>query len=155
MYVCIHIIQRYIMMLNTALYVNTFLRNNYVNGKKFKRVWDEIMIHHRHPWVPDAGLIWKWWVEMNDLKSLHPSVKSNALLMFSFLFAFTSQNIVSRSSGSRPLESSIRKSLRMNFLKPQSLPWTNLYARWLSTSHTKIYFNIIDRRSYLHFFKQG
>lgn len=45
---------------------------------------------------------------------------------------YTSQNIVSLSSGSSPLASSKRKSLLMNFLKPQSLPWTNLYARWLS-----------------------
>lgn len=42
---------------------------------------------------------------------------------------YTSQNIVSLSSGSSPLASSRRKSLLMNFLKPQSLPWTNLYAR--------------------------
>lgn len=35
---------------------------------------------------------------------------------------YTSQNIVSLSSGSSPLASSRRKSLLMNFLKPQSLP---------------------------------
>ena len=34
----------------------------------------------------------------------------------------TSQKSVSLSSGSRPLASSRRKSRRMNFLKPQSLP---------------------------------
>jgi len=61
--------------------------------------------------------------------------QGQCFVMFSLLFVFTSQNMVSRSSGRRPLESSIRKSLRMNFLKPQSLPWTNLYARWLSTSN--------------------
>lgn len=40
--------------------------------------------------------------------------------------------MVSLSSGRSPLDSSRRKSLRMNFLKPQSLPCTNRYARWLS-----------------------
>lgn len=35
---------------------------------------------------------------------------------------YTSQNIVSLSSGSRPFASSKRKSLLINFLKPQSLP---------------------------------
>lgn len=44
----------------------------------------------------------------------------------------TSQKSVSLSSGRRPLASSRRKSLRMNFLKPQSFPWTNRYALWLS-----------------------
>lgn len=44
----------------------------------------------------------------------------------------TSQKRVSLSSGSSPFASSRRKSLRINFLKPQSLPWTNLYALWLS-----------------------
>ena len=44
----------------------------------------------------------------------------------------TSQNMVSLSSGNNPLASSMRKSRRMNFLNPQSLPWTNRYARWLS-----------------------
>lgn len=41
----------------------------------------------------------------------------------------TSQNIVNLSSGSRPFASSNRKSRLINFLKPQSLPCTNLYAR--------------------------
>ena len=50
----------------------------------------------------------------------------------SFLVALTSQYKVSLSSGNRPFASSKRKSLLMNFLKPQSLPCTNLYARWLS-----------------------
>lgn len=40
----------------------------------------------------------------------------------------TSQNIVNLSSGNSPFASSNRKSRRMNFLKPQSLPWTNRYA---------------------------
>lgn len=44
----------------------------------------------------------------------------------------TSQNNVSLSSGKRPLVSSSKKSLRMNFLKPQSFPCTNRYALWLS-----------------------
>ena len=39
--------------------------------------------------------------------------------------AITSQKSVSLSSGKRPLASSKRKSRRMNFLNPQSLPWTN------------------------------
>jgi hypothetical protein len=34
----------------------------------------------------------------------------------------TSQNKVNLSSGKRPLTSSIRKSRRINFLKPQSFP---------------------------------
>lgn len=50
---------------------------------------------------------------------------------------YTSQNIVSLSSGSSPLASSSRKSLLMNFLKPQSFPWTNLYARWLSARNVR------------------
>lgn len=45
----------------------------------------------------------------------------------------TSQNNVSLSSGKRPLASSSKKSLRMNFLKPQSFPCTNRYALWLSS----------------------
>lgn len=44
----------------------------------------------------------------------------------------TSQNNESLSSGKRPLASSSKKSLRMNFLKPQSFPCTNRYALWLS-----------------------
>lgn len=40
----------------------------------------------------------------------------------------TSQNIVSLSSGSKPFCSSSKKSLRINFLKPQSFPCTNRYA---------------------------
>lgn len=44
----------------------------------------------------------------------------------------TSEYKVSLSSGRRPFDSSSKKSRRMNFLKPQSLPWTNLYALWLS-----------------------
>lgn len=43
----------------------------------------------------------------------------------------TSQNIVNLSSGNKPFASSSRKSRRINFLKPQSLPWTNLYALWM------------------------
>lgn len=49
----------------------------------------------------------------------------------------TSQNSVSLSSGKSPLASSRRKSLLINFLKPQSLPWTNLYALWLSVTRRK------------------
>lgn len=48
----------------------------------------------------------------------------------------TSQKMVNLSSGRSPLDSSIRKSRRMNFLKPQSLPCTNRYARWLSAINT-------------------
>lgn len=44
----------------------------------------------------------------------------------------TSQKSVNLSSGSRPLVSSSRKSLLINFLKPQSFPWTKRYALWLS-----------------------
>lgn len=44
----------------------------------------------------------------------------------------TSQTIVRRSPGRSPLASSISTSRRMNFLKPQSLPWTKRYALWLS-----------------------
>lgn len=40
----------------------------------------------------------------------------------------TSQNIVNLSSGNKPFASSNRKSLRMNFLKPQSFPCTKRYA---------------------------
>lgn len=46
----------------------------------------------------------------------------------------TSQKMDRRSSGSSPLLSSRRKSLRMNFLKPQSLPCTKRYARCDSIS---------------------
>ncbi len=49
----------------------------------------------------------------------------------------TSQNIVNLSSGSNPFASSKRKSLRINFLNPQSFPWTNLYALWLSVDKKK------------------
>lgn len=49
----------------------------------------------------------------------------------------TSQNNVSLSSGKRPLASSSKKSLRMNFLKPQSFPCTNRYALWLSGGKQK------------------
>jgi hypothetical protein len=38
----------------------------------------------------------------------------------------TSQKSVNLSSGKRPFASSRRKSRRINFLKPQSFPWTNL-----------------------------
>lgn len=50
----------------------------------------------------------------------------------------TSQKSVSLSSGRRPLASSSRKSLRMNFLKPQSFPWTKRYALWLSADSQDI-----------------
>lgn len=43
--------------------------------------------------------------------------------------SLTSQKMVNLSSGKRPLASSRRKSRRMNFLKPQSLPCTKRYAR--------------------------
>ena len=48
------------------------------------------------------------------------------LLIPIFALAITSQKKVSLSLGRSPLVSSMRKSLLMNFLKPQSFPWTNL-----------------------------
>lgn len=41
----------------------------------------------------------------------------------------TSQYSVSLSSGNNPFASSSKKSRRINFLKPQSFPWTKRYAR--------------------------
>lgn len=65
----------------------------------------------------------------------------------------TSQYKVSLSSGSKPFASSNKKSLRMNFLKPQSFPWTNLYARWLSGKKRRQYLKkiiIIIKQLYIH-----
>lgn len=65
--------------------------------------------------------------------SLHSGTLNWTMLLWPEMFTLsattlTSQNIVSLSSGSRPFASSSRKSRRMNFLKPQSLPCTNRYA---------------------------
>lgn len=57
----------------------------------------------------------------------------------------TSQKRVSLSSGKSPLASSRRKSRLINFLKPQSLPWTNLYALWLSVKHEKTKLSLVKR----------
>ena len=55
--------------------------------------------------------------EKEGVSSAHNSVRVNHSV-------FTSQKRVSLSSGSSPLASSSRKSRRINFLNPQSLPWT-------------------------------
>lgn len=56
----------------------------------------------------------------------------------------TSQKIVNLSSGNSPFASSSRKSRRMNFLKPQSLPCTKRYARCDSIAlvSSRLAFNI-------------
>ncbi|RNA27787.1 hypothetical protein BpHYR1_020893 [Brachionus plicatilis] len=60
---------------------------------------------------------------LNRLRDVWP------LMFTQSVTTLTSEYSVSLSWGNKPLASSNKKSLRINFLKPQSLPCTNLYAR--------------------------
>lgn len=66
-------------------------------------------------------------------ESLHSGTLNWTMLLWPEMLTLsattlTSQNIVNLSSGRSPLASSNRKSLRINFLKPQSFPCTKRYA---------------------------
>ena len=73
----------------------------------------------------------KWtvlpWPEMLTLSHTTDTwVRKNIASIIHQYRSVTSQKKVSLSLGRSPLVSSMRKSLLINFLNPQSLPWTNL-----------------------------
>lgn len=72
---------------------------------------------------------------------IHASNPLVAAMHLFYIFSYrnhnTSQKSVSLSSGRSPFASSSKKSRLINFLKPQSFPWTNRYALWLSKKQSK------------------